>query len=332
VETLSILTLHTFVDSLATSDKLWNGFKDSLLWTLHSKARRLMIDGEEFLKAEDRQREVLMSEVRRKLPSHISPEELEAHFISLPPRYFNVYTVKEVLGDLEVAHQFMHRQIEEAERALSPVVSWQDEPNRGYNTVRVCTWDRMRLFVKIAGSFSAAGLSILTAQIFTRADGIVLDTFFVVDARTGALAGPEQREQFGAVLEKALTGTDVDFRTLIRKQHIVRPSYVAYLGEQMPTSIRFDNESSERRTVIEIETEDRVGLLFVISQSLAKLGLDISTARIQTEKGAAIDSFYVRDTNRQKVLSAERQKVIERELRAGIHQLDEPVKASREKA
>ncbi len=31
-ETLALLTLHTFVDSQATSDKLWNGFKDLLLW------------------------------------------------------------------------------------------------------------------------------------------------------------------------------------------------------------------------------------------------------------------------------------------------------------
>src|SRR5262245_14929603 len=34
-ETLALLALHTFVDALATSDKLWNGFKDSLLWTLY---------------------------------------------------------------------------------------------------------------------------------------------------------------------------------------------------------------------------------------------------------------------------------------------------------
>ena len=27
-EDLTLLTLHTFVDSQATSDKLWNGFKD----------------------------------------------------------------------------------------------------------------------------------------------------------------------------------------------------------------------------------------------------------------------------------------------------------------
>ena len=36
-ETLALLTLHTFADSQATSDKLWNGFKDSLLWALHNK-------------------------------------------------------------------------------------------------------------------------------------------------------------------------------------------------------------------------------------------------------------------------------------------------------
>ena len=34
-ENLALLTLHTFVDAQATSDKLWNGFKDSLLWSLH---------------------------------------------------------------------------------------------------------------------------------------------------------------------------------------------------------------------------------------------------------------------------------------------------------
>ncbi len=328
-ETLSLLTLHTFVDALATSDKLWNGFKDSLLWTLHLQAMRLMTDGTEFLKAEEKQHGMLMEETRRKLPAHLGMEELEAHFATLPGRYFKAHAATEVLADLDLVHQFMHRQIGEAESALSPVLSWRDEPNHGYNQVKICTWDRAGLFVKIAGSFSAAGLNILSARIFTRKDGIVLDSFFVVDALTGALAGPEQREQFGAVLEEALTGTDVDFRALIRRKHITRPAYVAYTGEQMPTRIHFDNDASERRTVIEIETEDRIGLLFAISQSFTRLCLDISTAKIQTDNGAAIDSFYVRDPNRQKVLSLERQKAIERELRAAIHQLDEPAKPQR---
>ena len=107
--------------------------------------------------------------------------------------------------------RFMHQLIRENNRALSPVTAWLDEPNRGYNLVKICTWDRAGMFRNIAGSFSAAGLNILSAQIFTRTDGIALDTFFVVDARTGNLAGPEQREQFEAVLLRALTGETVDF-------------------------------------------------------------------------------------------------------------------------
>ena len=79
-EMVSLLTLHTFVDSQATSDKLWNGFKDSLLWLLHVKSMRLMGGGTEFTRAEDKQRELLTDEVRRTAPADLSEEELLAHF------------------------------------------------------------------------------------------------------------------------------------------------------------------------------------------------------------------------------------------------------------
>jgi len=68
-----------------------------------------------------------------------------------------------------------------------------------------------------------------------------------------------------------------------------------HTGEQMATQISFDNEISETRTLIEVETEDRLGLLYAISQTFAELSVDIAGARIVTERGAAIDSFYVRE-------------------------------------
>jgi [protein-PII] uridylyltransferase len=140
----------------------------------------------------------LLQEVRELAPKSISDEELNAHFAALPPRYFQIHTAKEILDDLELAHRFMRQLILEDDRALSPVTAWQDEPDRGYNLVKICTWDRAGLFSKIAGSFSAAGLNILSAQIFTRSDGIVLDKFFVNDARTGNLATREQHDKFAA--------------------------------------------------------------------------------------------------------------------------------------
>jgi [protein-PII] uridylyltransferase len=321
-ETVYLLTLHTFVDSLATSDKLWNGFKDSLLWSLHKKTMELMTGGTEFVRAEEKQRELLMEEVMRLLPPDFSDEELHAHFGTLPPRYFQIHSAREMVDDLILAHRFMRRQISDEEDPLAPVCNWHNQPDRACNEVKLCTWDRAGLFRKIAGSLSAAGLNILGAQIFTRSDGIVLDTFFVNDARTGGLAGADQRDEFERVINRALTGEEIDFHALIARKGVARTAYQAYTGERIPTRVEFDNDSSDTRTVIEIETEDRIGLLYTISQVLSELELDISAAKISTEKGAAIDSFYVREFDGGKVLLPVRHQAIERKLRQAITSLD----------
>jgi len=321
-EALNLLTLLTFADSQGTSDKLWNGFKDALLWDLYARAMPLLTGGTEFIRAGEAQRESLLQEVRELAPAELSEEELQAHFAALPARYFQIHTAAEILDDLALTHRFLSRQVLEEGKAWSPLTAWQDEPNRGYNLVKVCTWDRAGLFSKIAGSFSATGLNILGAQIFTRADGVALDTFFVNDAATGNLATREQHDKFDRLLDRVLTGEEVDLPVLIRHHIVARPKYQAYTGERIPTQIRLDNEASETRTLIEIETEDRLGLLYTISQTLAELALDISAARIVTERGAAIDSFYVRELDGSKVVSIERQLLIEDRLRTAIHRLD----------
>ena len=131
-------------------------------------------------------------------------------------------------------------------------------------------------------------------------------------------AAREQHDKFEELLEKVLTGGDVDLPALIARQITNRPVYQAYAGERMATEIRFDNEASESRTLIEIETEDQLGLLYAISQTFFELAVDIAGARIVTERGAAIDSFYVRELGGGKILSAERQKYIEARLREAI--------------
>ena len=322
-EMLHLLTLHSFADALATSDKLWNGFKDSLLRELHSRTLPLLTGGTEFVLAEARQREELYAEAKAILADAVTTEEVNAHFISLPVRYFQIHQADEIAADLKLTHRFIRAQVlGDDETALAPEVDWRNEPDRGYTAVQVCTWDRAGLFGKIAGSLSATGLTILSAQIFTRTDAIALDTFFVADAKTGALADAEQREKFEALLSKVLIRDDTDLAAHIARQKISRPLFQAYVGENIPTQIHLDNDASETRTLIEVETEDRIGLLYVIAQTLAELQLDISAARICTEKGAAIDSFYVHELGGGKILSPERQRLIERRLRHAIHELD----------
>jgi [protein-PII] uridylyltransferase len=320
-EALNLLTLLTFADSQGTSDKLWNGFKDALLWQLYTRAMDLLTGGTEFIRAEAEQRESLLEQVRQLAAKSLSDEEINIHFATLTPRYFQVRTAAEIIDDLELAHRFMRRLIVEDRRVLSPITAWQDETDRGYNAVKICTWDRAGLFSKIAGTFSAVGLNILGAQIFTRTDSIVLDTFFVNDGRTSNLATRQQLDKFSELLEKVLTEEEIDLPALIARQITQQPVYPPYTGEHMETQIHFDNEASETRTLIEIETEDHLGLLYMISQTLSKLEVDIVSARIVTERGAAIDSFYVCEPDGGKIISPERQLSIEDRLRNAIRRL-----------
>jgi [protein-PII] uridylyltransferase len=119
-----------------------------------------------------------------------------------------------------------------------------------------------------------------------------------------------------------LGGDGVDLHALIRRQQPARPLYQANEGERLATHIAFDNEISEKRTALEIETEDRVGLLYVISQALAAEAVDISAAKIFTEKGAAMDTFYVSELDGGQVADPARQRVIEFALRTAIAALD----------
>ena len=323
-ENLRMLTLHTVADTLATSDKMWNGFKDLLLTQLYRKTSTHLQQGAEFLRVEEKQRELLAEEIRGLLPASVELDEVAAHFEKLPGRYFEIHPAKEIAIDIQLAHRFMRRVIDsDGEEALEPIVQWHAEPDRGYTSAKVCTWDRAGLFSTLAGSFSAAGINILSAQIFTRTDGVVLDTFFVTDARVGGPVSKEERERFESVVGRALTMHLVDFSALIARARPSRPLYQSLEGERIPTRLHCDTEPSARRTVIDLETEDRLGLLYVVSKVLSKLGVDIALAKISTEKGAAIDTFYVQENFGPKetdkhALSEDRQRQVLDALRGAL--------------
>jgi [protein-PII] uridylyltransferase len=315
VENLVLLTLHTFADSMGTSDQLWNGFKDAVLWRLYQRTRRVLTGGAEFLLAEARQRELLVEEVQRLAPQTFDPAEIQAHFNNVPQRYLQISDAKEILRDVAHVHRFIQLQLSEKDdNALAPVIAWRNEPDRGYTLLTVCTWDREGLFSQITGCLTAAGLNILSADILTRYDGIILDTFCVTDARSGLLANREEREKFENFAHKVLTGAALDLPALIAKVRPAPQAYKSIDGERIPTVVSLDNATSDIRTVIDLQTEDRPGLLYDISRTLATLNVQIYLAKVLTEKGAAIDSFYVTEKDGAKILNPDREKVIREKL------------------
>jgi [protein-PII] uridylyltransferase len=72
------------------------------------------------------------------------------------------------------------------------------------------------------------------------------------------------------------------------------------------TVIQIDNEASEQFNIVEVFTEDRIGVLFNIAHELHQLGLSIHVAKISTNVDQVADVFYVADQNGMKVVDRDR--------------------------
>jgi [protein-PII] uridylyltransferase len=68
-----------------------------------------------------------------------------------------------------------------------------------------------------------------------------------------------------------------------------------------PTRISIDNEAHPVYTLIDIQTPDRLGLLYNLLRAFGQASVPIALSRIATEKGAAIDSFYVTEADGRKL-------------------------------
>lgn len=311
-ENLAMLTLLTFADSLGTSDNLWNGFKNSLLQSLYRRAGRRMVNGESYEAAEKERLAKLKSTLRKELPPEVSEEELESHFNHLTSRYFRVHSVRHILIDLTHVNLFLKRVTSATnEKVLEPVIGWHNRPARGYTSLKVCTWDRPGLFTTISGALAAAGLNILNARVFSRTDGIIIDTFFVINSNNGGLANRTEKDKFSRLIKQALLPNG---DTTFEKQIKHSPSKSDSEEWKIPTRIRIDTQSVESRTIVEVESEDQIGLLHRISKVLTQHDLSIHVARISTEKGAAIDTFYVRTTAGEKLTDPKQLKALQNAL------------------
>jgi [protein-PII] uridylyltransferase len=179
----------------------------------------------------------------------------------------------------------------------------QDEFNETLGTCEytVVTFNDLvpGIFSKIAGVMAARGLQVLDAQIITREDGVVVDTFQVVDQDYTGPPPPERRVGIAQTIVKVLKGEDTVEHLVSQSGRL--PSAPRVLVGRQPTEVRVDNETSDRFTIIDVFAEDRLGLLYVITYSIFGLGLSVHAARISTRLDQVADVFYVTDQQGTKI-------------------------------
>ncbi len=310
IERLKMLYLLTYLDIRAVAPEVWTAWKGTLLWELYIRTHTLLTRGipegvDELARAAEI-RERLAQELREELPLPV----VLAHLEQVPVRYLLTVPSVKVAAHLQM--------VEHLAQGEEVAVEWTPYPLVGYSEVTVCAFGRPGRFAQIVGTLTASRMNILSAQIFTRRDGMVFRTFHVDDGRGGAIADGEVWRRFETDLDRVLAGqADVEQLILSRQREIL--SRPARKGGTPPlTRVEFDNYVSETHTVIDVRTHDRLGLLYTISKVLRELDLDLRLAKITTEGEQVMDVFYVTDRNGDKVRDGRRMEEIRERLEAAI--------------
>jgi [protein-PII] uridylyltransferase len=240
-----------------------------------------------------RRRAAARAAVLGDLPVGVTAEEVEAHCAQMPPRYWEDVTAGGLAWHLSALHGFYGSLARGKREATAPFLAWRHDRAAGASDLAVVTWDRHALFSRIAGSLALAGLNVLSADVHTRGDHVVLDLFRVCTPTQRAALEAGRRTTAARALARSLRagGDEFPFAAMIRRKRLSAPGGGG--ARLFATEIEFDQGAARGATVLRVRTPDYLGLLYDLSETLALMGLEITQARAGTRRAAAVDEFTI---------------------------------------
>ncbi len=267
-QNLDSLYLLTYADMAAVSPGFWTDWKGYLLRELYETASRYLEGLQD--KRHERISGMFASSGKEK-------EEMERFLSIMPERYVLSSPPEKMFADYRLSREV-------AERNFGLNV---DETAGGTAEITVGAWDRPGLFSKIVGVLSSMGMNIYRARVYTGANGLVIDRVQIANWEELSWEGIVER------LEDNLRGVLVEGRaekTGLDRGPRADSGIPGFYGRYVPF-IELDNETSGENSIVEFFARDRLGLLYDATSLMHALGIDIISARINTESGLAHDIF-----------------------------------------
>ncbi|MFW5816549.1 MAG: [protein-PII] uridylyltransferase, partial [Wenzhouxiangella sp.] len=288
----------TTADIAATSPKLWNSWKDSLLWELYQAA----VDTLERAPEERPDRDSSVSETRREALALLAAQDMDreraaALWSALPERAFLRLDADQLA--------WATRAVDQADGL--PLVACRHLPDKGISEIFVHAEDFAGLFAVVARELDRMQLNVLAARVVTSTDGKSWDVFQLMGSAGGPLLEPD-----AARLARILT------EQLAAKA--VRPLPPRPLPRRLqPFMGRAEIRINAARdlTCVEMAATDRPGLLSAIAEALVSRDVQLLDARIATFGQRVEDVFLVSDAEG-RALSASACRGLEAELRAQL--------------
>ncbi len=304
-DNLNMLLLHTFADLSSIGETAWSERNRFLLWSLYFRVMDRLMFGNELSGVEHARVAEIQRSVLERLAGELSVDSVLQHFSLLPEKYALYTPLSQIVAHVRLCENLQER----------PLVSkWVANPDAGHFELSLSTRDLPGRFAQITGTLTALGIRLLSAQLNTREDGIVIDTFHVSDQGSHLLVDKKGRRRVDQVLTEIILGK-TQLQDLLQVQDDKARAEPGSATFAMAPRIRIDNDISAHSTVIEVQAGDHWGLSYRIAAVLAQLNLNIISAKLATERDYAFDVFYVQTPEGEKVVDGSRMTQILERLR-----------------
>ena len=302
---LDYLYVLTVADVRATNPELWNSWKASLFNELYTATTRALRRG----LVNPFARDELIAETQRNARARLqkaglSAAQVAAIWKALPGDYFLRHSAEEIAWQT-------HAMSEDPAKDV-PLVRVRHDAQRGSATVFVCTPSDDLAFARSTAALEQLGLTVQDARIDATRDGRTLYTWIVLEAEGGEIQQSRRSEEILDTMRREASRLGAPPKPVRRRISRRRKVF------STPTSITFSEDERNQRTIVEIITGDRPGLLTHIAEALRTCRVRLQNAKITTVGERAEDVFFITDTDDRPVQDPQRREALSRALKDHI--------------
>lgn len=284
---IDMLYLVTYADLSAVNSAVWTTWKSEMLYQLYFKVRKMFeenLTGEQLLHSS-----ILISTNNISQHSNtITESNVKDHINSLDDdvSYISHFSEEEIA-----------KHIEEIESGSDVSVLFDERGE--FTHITVITSDHPALLSKLCGVFAINDVNIHDARIFTRKDGIVIDSFNVLDFKNNSKLPKDKYQKIEEDFHKVLSG-QIQLPNEVKKlKSRWKRLEKKFFSRESEIKIWF--EDHDKYTIIDVASPDRLGFLYHLTNEMSQLGIVIYFAKISTKGDDILDAFYVLNRNGNKI-------------------------------
>jgi len=278
---LDFLYVLTVADVRGTNPKLWNSWKSTLFRDLYELTHRALLRGLE----NPIDREQLILEKKAEARESLADAGVSDERIELVWRLFDdIYFLRHRSDEIAWHTEWLADSDTESDVGLLDVRLQQK--GDGVEAV-LYTPHTHPTFAHATAVLDELGMTIVDARVMPIANGYSLDTFIFMELDKRMEIDQSRLNKIRRSLTRVLTATGENVVKVTR----AAPRQVRMFKTR--TSVEFSDNPADGKTVMELVTADRPGLLSEVGQTFLAQRIDIAAAKIMTIGERAEDVFYI---------------------------------------